>query len=144
MFTGHHRLIALALWLFAQAAVAQSPLAVALKDPSLEWGPCPEFFSADCRIAVLQGDPAGPNADVFFRVAAGDVLPHHWHSSAERMVLVEGELEVQYDGHEAVTLRPGMYAYGPPKAPHKGRCLSDGNCTLFIAFELAVDAHLVE
>ena len=105
---------------------------------------CPAFFSADCRIAVLQGDPAGLNADVFFRVAAGDVLPHHWHSSAERMVLVEGELEVQYDGHEAVTLRPGMYAYGPPKAPHKGRCLSRGSCTLFIAFEQPVDAHLVE
>jgi quercetin dioxygenase-like cupin family protein len=89
---------------------------------------------------MLNGDPAQPNADIFFRVPAGSRIARHWHSSAERMVLVQGELEVSYDGADTVTLRPGTYAYGPARAPHEGRCLSAEPCVLFIAFESPVDA----
>ncbi|MGE0621989.1 MAG: cupin domain-containing protein [Pseudomonadales bacterium] len=140
----------LAMMVSAVIAFAETPtrsdtaLAIRAGEPSLTWGPCPAFFSSTCRIAVLHGDPGQPNADVFFRVAPGDELPHHWHSSAERMVLVAGRLSVQYDGQAAVVLEPGMYAYGPPKLPHVGRCESDDACVLFIAFEGPVDAFLKE
>jgi mannose-6-phosphate isomerase-like protein (cupin superfamily) len=67
-------------------------------------------------------------------------LPAHWHTSAERMVLVSGELHVTYDGQDPGFLRPGMYAYGPAKAVHRGRCVSNEPCVLFIAFEGPVDA----
>jgi quercetin dioxygenase-like cupin family protein len=56
------------------------------------------------------------------------------------MVLVSGELHVTYDGQEPAVLRPGMYAYGPAKAVHRGRCVSSEPCVLFIAFEGPVDA----
>lgn len=136
----------LAAGLSGMAATAQTdePLAIRTGDPELTWGPCPPFFSSTCRIAVLHGAADAPNADVFFKVAAGDELPHHWHTSAERMVLVEGRLSVQYDGQSAVVLEPGMYAYGPPKLPHVGRCESEQDCVLFIAFEGPVDAFLEE
>lgn len=94
-----------------------------------------------CEVAVLHGDPAQPNADVFFRVPGGAKIPNHWHSSAEHLVLVEGVLQVAYAGQAPVTLRPGTYAYGPPKAPHSGVCRSAAPCVLFIAFEGPVDAH---
>lgn len=68
----------------------------------------------------------------------------HWHSSAERMVLVAGELPVTYDGQEAAILKPGTYAYGPAKRPHSGLCASSAPCVLFIAFESPVDAVPVE
>jgi mannose-6-phosphate isomerase-like protein (cupin superfamily) len=113
------------------------------EDPSLAWGPCPEFFPEGCQIAALHGDPAQPNADVFFRVPGGYVLPNHLHTSAERMVLVSGELHVAYAGQPTVVLRPGTYAYGPPAAPHDGRCASREPCVLFIAFEQPVDATAV-
>ena len=133
--------ITLPLAAFASAAVAAEPaLARSASDPNLDWGPCPDFFPSGCEIAVLHGDPAKPNADVFFRVPGNYKLPKHWHSSAERMVLVAGELSVTYEGQAAVILSPGMYAYGPPERPHYGRCVSDHACTLFIAFEEAVDA----
>src|SRR5688572_22342436 len=67
-------------------------------DAQLQWGPCPTFFPAGCQIAALHGDPANPNADVFFRVPARYNLPAHWHTSPERMVLVSGELHVTYEG----------------------------------------------
>jgi uncharacterized RmlC-like cupin family protein len=91
---------------------------------------------------VLQGDPAKPNADVYFRIPGGYTIPTHAHTSAERMVLVSGELEVLYRGHDPVTLKAGDYAYGPARLPHQGRCRSDTPCTLFIAFEQPVDVLL--
>jgi hypothetical protein len=118
-------------------------LARSAGDAGLEWGPCPEFFPAGCQIAVLHGDPARPNADVFFRVPGRYDLPAHSHTSPERMVLVSGELHVTYDGQEPTILKPGMYAYGPAKTVHRGRCASAQACVLFIAFEGPVDATAV-
>ena len=125
------------------AAAADEALAITLDSADLEWGPCPPFFAEGCQIAVLHGNPAKPNTDVFFRVPGNYDLPRHWHSSAERMILVAGELDVTYEGQETASLKTGMYAYGPPKAVHDGRCISDEACVLFIAFELPVDAHEV-
>ncbi|HSM10718.1 MAG TPA: cupin domain-containing protein [Lysobacter sp.] len=124
----------------APAQAQARALAHTAKDPQLQWGPCPEFMPEGCAIAVLHGDPGQDNADVFFRVPAGAQIPLHWHTSAERMVLVEGELQVTYAGQEPVALRPGTYAYGPAKLAHEGRCGEAAACTLFIAFEQPVDA----
>jgi quercetin dioxygenase-like cupin family protein len=125
----------------SHASTTEAPLARALADATLAWGPCPDVFPAGCEIAVLHGDPAQPNADVFFKVAAGYHIPHHWHSSAERMVLVSGELHVTYDGHPTARLQTGMYAYGPAAAPHRADCVSATPCVLFIAFEGPVDVQ---
>ncbi|MFU8817297.1 MAG: cupin domain-containing protein [Pseudomonadales bacterium] len=127
-------------------AVAQTPGAEQAHiwqadSDELEWGPCPEFMPEGCGIAVLQGDPEQRNADVFFRLPGESTVARHWHTSAERMVLVSGELEVDYDGQEPVTMQPGTYAYGPAKLPHTTVCASAEPCVLFIAFEEPVDAE---
>jgi quercetin dioxygenase-like cupin family protein len=134
--------------LFASTVMAghvakEHALANSLKDPKLQWGPCPDFIPKGCEIAVLHGDPSKPNADVFFKVPANFTIPHHWHTSAERIVLVSGELHVTYDGQETTVLKPGMYAYGPPKLAHTATCAKGDPCVLFIAFEQAIDAHPV-
>lgn len=125
------------------ASVAQmaqeKPLATTPATAS-QWGPCPPIFPAGCQIAVLHGDPAKPNADIFLRVPAGYEIPAHTHTSPERMVLVQGELRVRYDGAAEEMLSVGEYAYGPAKLPHVARCMSSTPCTLFIAFEGPVDA----
>lgn len=120
----------------------EAPLARTMQDAALQWGACPAIFPAGCQIAVLHGDPARPNADVFLRVPGGGYeLPAHWHTSAERMVLVSGRLSVRYQGAPSTTLAPGQYAYGPAKLPHRATCQSVEHCTLFIAFEGPVDAE---
>lgn len=108
-------------------------------DADLEWADCPPWMPEGCGLAVLQGDPAEPNADVFFRLPAGTTAPRHWHSSAERMVLITGELDIGYDDQEPVVMEPGTYAYGPAELPHDAACVSEEDCVLFIAFEEPVD-----
>ena len=129
---------------FATASLAQTsaeaPLALKARAPDLKWGPCPPIFSGDCAIAVLHGDPAKPNADVFLRIGAGMAMPMHRHTSAERMILVSGKLRVHYRGAAPAMLSPGDYAYGPAGLAHSAVCLGKQRCTLFIAFEGPVDA----
>jgi quercetin dioxygenase-like cupin family protein len=127
-----------------QAQAPEKPLAISPADPALAWGGCPPGMPSGCRIAVLHGNPAQPNADVWLQLPAGAVLPKHRHSSAERMTLVSGELRVRYDGHPEAVLKPGSYAYGPANMPHDGTCVSKDPCTLFIAFEGPVDAVMIE
>ena len=127
----------------ASASLAQAPAPPLVRDhadPALEWGACPPIFPTGCDVAVLQGDPAVGRSDVFLRVQPGVTLARHIHTSAEHIVLVSGELEVEYDGQPPATLRVGSYAYGPAKAPHRATCKSASACVLFIAFESPIDA----
>lgn len=128
----------------AESHVAEQAITHTAQDAQLKWGPCPAFLPKGCGIAVLHGDPAKDNADVFFKVPAKSTIPLHWHTSAERMVLVVGELHVTYEGQKKAVLKPGTYAYGPAKKPHDGYCASKVPCVLFIAFESPVDAVPVE
>lgn len=110
------------------------------QDTDLQWGPCPPFMPSGCEIAVLHGDPSKNNLDVFLKVDANSEIPNHWHNSAERMILISGELEVTYKGEKPQTLKAGSYAYGPAKKPHTAKCGDAGPCVLFIAFEEPLDA----
>jgi quercetin dioxygenase-like cupin family protein len=133
-------LLAASLAAVAAPAGAEDSIAKTFKDKDLQWGPCPPFLPEGCGIAVLHGDPAKPNVDVFFKVPGGSNIAPHTHTSAERMVLVSGELTVKYDGEKPVTLKKGSYAYGPAKKPHEATCAKGEPCVLFIAFESPLDA----
>ena len=124
----------------AQAPAREQALTRTADDADLYWGGCPPFLPKGCQIAVLHGDPAKNNVDIFLKVPAGATLASHWHTSAERMVLVAGELHVTYEGQKTAVLKPGTYAYGPPKLAHKAVCQNAGPCVLFIAFESPLDA----
>ena len=143
MFTRVIRSFAIALVFFLyslQGHAAEPALSHSIHDESLEWGPCPAFFPTGCQIAVVHGDPAKPNVDIFFKVPGNYDIPAHWHTSPERMTLLSGTLHVNYTGQPTTKLKTGMYAYGPARAVHDGRCVSDEACVLFIAFQDPLDA----
>lgn len=129
-----------ALLLVSSLALAQEQaLALNAQSPGLQWGPCPALLPKGCTLAVLHGDPAKPNADVFLKVPGKSSIPAHTHSSAERMVLVAGTMNLTYEGQKMTVLQPGSYAYGPANKPHTAVCVSSQPCILFIAFESPVD-----
>ena len=104
---------------------------------------CPEWMGEGCNWTLLQGDPEKGNFDILYRIPANHTVPNHWHTSPERIIVLEGTLEVTYEGEETQILNKGDYAYGPAKKPHVARSL-DGPCTLFIAFVDPFDAVPVE
>ena len=125
---------------FAQAPAPEQALTQSADDAQIKWELCPPFLPVGCAMAVLHGDPAEDNLDVFFKVPGKSTIPLHWHNSPERMVLVAGKLQLTYDVQKTAVLDPGTYAYGPAKRPHKGYCASVVPCVLFIAFESPLDA----
>ena len=128
----------------ATPEASDKPLVIAATAADLKWVPCPPGMPEGCQISVLHGDPAKPNSDILLKVPAGAAIEPHWHSSAERMVLVGGQLSVRYQGAAEANLLPGTYAYGPARLPHRADCRSSEPCTLFIAFEGPVDRHSFE
>jgi len=126
--------------LFSVVQAAEPALSFNNDDKALKWGPCPAFIGKGCEISVLHGDPAKHNLDIFFKVPSNFAIPHHWHTSAERMVLVSGKLKVTYDNQTSEMLEVGTYAYGPAKRPHTAYCEKGDPCILFIAFEEPLDA----
>lgn len=139
-------LLAMAVLLTAPFSplTAREPLAIDPYGKSVKWGACPPIFGKGCEIAVLQGDPSRPNADVVLRLQPGIRLGWHRHSSAERMILVSGQLRVEYAGSKPATLKGGHYAYGPAGLAHQAACAGPAPCILFIAFEGPVDALAAE
>jgi len=125
-------------------SAAEASVTFVASDKKITWNPCPEFLPKGCGIAVLHGDPAKANVDIFFKVPGKSTIPMHTHTSAERMVLVAGELHVTYEGEKKVIMKPGTYAYGPAKKPHTAYCASSAACVLSIAFEQPLDAIATE
>jgi anti-sigma factor ChrR (cupin superfamily) len=139
-----HTLLVTLLMLTASAALAQEPaLAFSAQAPNLQWKSCPDPLPKGCQLAVLHGDPAKPNADVFLKLPGPSKIPLHTHTSAERIVLVAGTFHITYEGQKMAVLQPGSYAYGPATKPHSAECVSRKPCILFIAFEAPVDIKLV-
>lgn len=147
------RLLLVPAWLAgcalaATAACAQSgaprlPPTFAPADMTLKWEGCPEGLPKGCQLAVLNGDPAQPGADVFLKLPAKAKVPAHKHTAAERIVVVEGTLTVTYEGQKPVALKRGTYHYAPADAVHEMSCGGAQPCVLFIASDKPIDLILV-
>ena len=150
-FKPFHLILASALimtiGLIGAASASDQVYAFDRDDPNLEWIPCTDvadFFPQDCRATVLQGNPEERYADVLMRIPANAKVPKHYHTSAERMVLIAGEFHIHPEGQDTVVMTEGTYAYGPALAHHSAECKDAGDCYLFIAFEEPVDAIAVK
>lgn len=117
----------------------ENSIATTIDSKDLEWLPAPDFFPG-CSFTILHGDIAKPNLDFFFKIEPNTKVINHTHNSPERMILISGDLEVQYEGEEPVVLKAGSYAYGPAGKPHKAKCLDNGPCVLFVAMVDPFDA----
>ena len=128
----------------SSTAPAEAAISAHFDDQSIAWGACPDALPAGCALAVLHGDPAKPGADILLKLPAHSTIANHTHTSAERIVLLAGELRATYEGQSPTVLKAGGYAFGPAGKPHTADCVSDEPCVLFIAFNEPVDVKLVE
>ena len=117
----------------------ETSFSTTIDNKDLKWLPAPDFFP-NCSFTILHGDISKPNLDFFFKIEPNTEVVNHTHNSPERMILISGDLEVQYQGEKPVILKTGTYAYGPSGKPHKAKCLDNGPCVLFVAMVDPFDA----
>ena len=95
------------------------------------------------NMAVESGDPAKGPSVIVFKGAAGCLIPWHWHTPTEHVMIVSGSAKVEMkDGGHAATIGPGGYAMMPSKHEHKFTCTSA--CTAFVSSDGAFDIHYVD
>jgi quercetin dioxygenase-like cupin family protein len=93
--------------------------------------------------AVESGDPAKGPSVIVFTAKAGCVIPWHWHTPTEQVMIVKGAAKMEMkDGGHSMVLKPGGFALMPSKHVHQLTCQSA--CTGFVASDAPFDIHYVD
>jgi quercetin dioxygenase-like cupin family protein len=93
-------------------------------------------------MAVESGDPAKGASVIVFKGTAGCMIPWHWHTPTEQVMIVSGSAKVEMKDHGSAVLGPGGFAMMPSKHVHQFTCTSA--CTAFVASDKAFDIHYVD
>jgi len=94
----------------------------------------------DCLQFVLEnGDlKTGPTTAIM-KAAPGCVVPPHYHTAEEQLIIVKGNVSTGMEGMQDTVLGPGGYAMMPSKAPHWFTCTAREECLMFVTFDRAYD-----
>jgi quercetin dioxygenase-like cupin family protein len=92
--------------------------------------------------SVQSGDPTKGPSIIAAKVSTGCVIPWHWHTPNENLMLVSGVARLEMKDGKPFTLRPGGFALMPSRHVHQFRC--ERTCHLYIYSDAAFDLHYVD
>jgi quercetin dioxygenase-like cupin family protein len=93
--------------------------------------------------AVQSGDPGKGNATLLLKAQTGCMVPWHWHTPTERLMMVSGRAKAEMKGGSPVVLRPGDFLYLAAKHVHQFTC--QASCSLFdVTGDAPFDVHYVD
>jgi quercetin dioxygenase-like cupin family protein len=91
--------------------------------------------------SVQNGDPSKSGSIIFAKASAGCVIPWHWHTPNEHVMMVSGAAHVEMKDGTPFTLKAGGFALLPSKHVHQFRC--EKVCQLYIYSDTVFDIHYV-
>ena len=92
--------------------------------------------------SVQKGDPSKEAAVILAKATTGCVIPWHWHSASEQLMIVSGAAKVGMKDGKPVSVHSGDYLSLPEKNVHEFTCVAA--CTFFIVTSGAFDIHYVD
>lgn len=93
-------------------------------------------------LSVYRGDPtAGPSL-LLIKATDGCVVPWHWHTAREELMMVSGTGRIEMKGMSPHSMAAGAYALLPAKNHHQFTCQS--NCVMFDAIADTFDIHYLD
>jgi quercetin dioxygenase-like cupin family protein len=126
----------------AQTALSQSSSAVIANLATAKWThDATDPIGAES--VTLREDPQTGGLEMLVRYPAGHVFQPHWHSSNERILLIEGRVTLRRDGSDVV-LYPGGFAFLPAKEVQRMSCTSKTRCTFYLYWDGKPDFHPVK
>lgn len=93
-------------------------------------------------IAVQRGDPTKGASTLLLKFAPGCVVPWHWHSAPEQLMLVSGRGKAEMKDGKPMVMSAGDFAYLPAKNIHQFTAV-----TAVLMYDLpaaAFDIHYVD
>jgi quercetin dioxygenase-like cupin family protein len=123
--------------LFPQLNDAQSGKAA----NSAEFAPSPSLPPCVVR-AIQDGDPKTGPSIIRLRFKQGCVIPWHWHTANERLIVLNGTLKSEVKDGSPATLRQGDFFRLPSKHIHQVTAITA--VELFNISDAPVDIHYVD
>ncbi len=103
----------------------------------------PPGLPACTSMAVDNGDPMSGASTLLIKAGSGCVIPYHWHTANETLLIVGGASKVEMkEGGKASALAAGDYTYLPAKQAHQFTCTTA--CTFFLHSDAKFDMHYVD
>jgi len=139
-----HKIVRLTLsaCLALASIAAHSQIAMSYKAAATtKFGPHPAL-PACATIAVQDGDPGKGESIIMLRAKAGCVLPWHWHTPNERLIIVSGSAKADMKDMKPTMLHPGDFILLPSKGIHQFTALT--NVELFDISDAPFDMHYVD
>jgi len=130
----------LAIFLFVSAAHAQDAMSYK-PAAAAQTGPMP-ILPACATAAVTDGDPAKPGSIIMLKIKAGCVIPQHWHTANERLVIISGSAHAAMKGMPATELSAGDFLFLPGKGIHLFHAVTD--VVLYDISDAPFDIHYVD
>jgi len=91
------------------------------------------------KVAPENGHPDKGASTFLLEAPSGCVVPPHYHTAEEQLMVVRGDVLTGMDGMAEATLGPGGFAMMPSKAMHWFTCQSKDACLMFVTFDRAYD-----
>jgi quercetin dioxygenase-like cupin family protein len=101
-----------------------------------------DFLPACARIAPLRGDPSKEAATIFAQADSRCVIPWHWHTAVEELMIVSGRARIEMKDGGTEMVRSGSYLYLPGKNVHQFTC--EQRCSFYLVTGGAFDIHYVD
>jgi quercetin dioxygenase-like cupin family protein len=92
--------------------------------------------------SVQNGDPSKEASVILAKAPAGCVVPWHWHTASEQLMIVSGSAKVAMKDGQPASVHSGDYLALPEKQPHQFTCVAA--CTFFIVPSGAFDIHYID
>lgn len=93
-----------------------------------------------CLDSTLEnGDPAKGASTFILRAASGCMVPLHYHTAEEQLIVVRGDVETGMTGVTPRVLQAGGFAMMPSKEKHWFSCKSKDGCLMFVTFDRVYD-----
>jgi quercetin dioxygenase-like cupin family protein len=97
----------------------------------------------DCTTgSVQQGDPTKGPSFILVKSATGCVIPWHWHTANEQLMIVSGDAKFDVKDAPSITLHAGGFSMLPAKHVHRFSCVKA--CMLYVYSDAPFDIHYVD
>jgi quercetin dioxygenase-like cupin family protein len=93
-------------------------------------------------LAVQRGDPSKGPSVILIRFKAGCVVPWHWHTANEALIMVSGSGKAEMKDGKPMPMHPGDYLFLPGKGIHQFTAVTP--VLLYDTPEGAFDIHYVD
>jgi quercetin dioxygenase-like cupin family protein len=130
-----------AVFVIVLFTVRAEDMGIARKFSENKLGPVPGL-PACIAAAVENGDPSKGPSMIVFKGTAGCVIPWHWHTPVEQVMIVSGSAKVEMKSGGSTVLGPGGYAMMPSKHVHQFTCATA--CTAFVYSDATFDIHYLD